>query len=696
MSRHRTVRTMNYDDEYEGYYDEYGHSVEDDYCISPSTAAQFMYDRNSKTHSMSAFLNPECITEEEEEEKTRQSESIVDPQANQIDQQKLHACVEAMQNVVGETIPESTLVAAAIGYDFNLEQALNAVLTPENEPPKPQRVRRQRNRTCQDVSVEDDKKPDEVATKLDERLSLNYLQTEQVGNSQSITKEAPTITKDEKNNGSCDNPVSNESSTITESLNNERVSPDREKPLISENSNNADEVLSVSKTNSKSKSGTKDLLAEYQKERGDAKPLINMVVIGHVDAGKSTLMGHLLYRLGCVGKKLIHKYEQDSKKLGKASFMYAWVLDETNEERARGITMDVAQSRFETPHHVITLLDAPGHKDFIPNMITGAAQADVAVLVVDATRGEFETGFEAGGQTREHTMLVRSLGVSQLAVAVNKLDNVEWCKERYNEIVCKLGSFLKQTGYRENDVTFVPCSGLTGENLTETAKNSSLTSWYKGPSLVEVIDKFKPPDRPIKKPFRLCISDVYKGMGSGFCVAGRIEAGHVQNADRLMVMPASEPVSVKGINIDDKSVTQAFAGDHVIISLLGGDINKVTTGSVLCDLSQPIKATSRFQARIVTFNIEIPITKGFPVILHEQSLSEQAVIRKLVSQLHKSTGQVVKKRPRCITKNSSAVIELEVNRPVCIELYKDMRELGRFMLRSGGTTIAAGVVTEIL
>lgn len=182
----------------------------------------------------------------------------------------------------------------------------------------------------------------------------------------------------------------------------------------------------------------------------------------------------------------MHRYETDSKKVGKASFMYAWVLDETEEERSRGITMDVAQSRFETPNRIVTLLDAPGHKDFIPNMITGAAQADVAILVVDATKGEFETGFEAGGQTREHTMLIRSLGVSQLAVAVNKLDNVEWRAERYEEIVAKLSTFFKQTGFKEQDVTYVPCSGLTGENLT-TRSQINAFSWYKGPCLLEVI-----------------------------------------------------------------------------------------------------------------------------------------------------------------------------------------------------------------
>ncbi|XP_064486426.1 HBS1-like protein isoform X2 [Ornithodoros turicata] len=451
----------------------------------------------------------------------------------------------------------------------------------------------------------------------------------------------------------------------------------------------------VLKTPSKPKPSSKDAQSEYNKERGSAKPLLNLVVIGHVDAGKSTLMGHLLYRLGCVQKKLMHKYEQDSKKLGKASFMYAWVLDETSEERNRGITMDIAQAKFETPGRSIVLLDAPGHKDFIPNMITGAAQADVAILVVDATRGEFETGFEAGGQTREHTLLVRSLGVSQLAVVINKLDNVGWDKNRYEEITTKLRAFLKQAGFRESGFTFVPCSGLTGENLVEPSSEEALHSWYNGPYLVQVIDSFKPPERPVAKPFRLCVSDVFKGTGSGPCVSGRIEAGAVTNGDKVLLMPAAEQGTVKGVMVNEMPTQQAFAGDQVALTLSGVDVMNVTVGSFLCDPAVPIRVTSKFQARIVVFNVEIPITRGFPVVLHYQSMSEQASVHKLISQLHKTTGEVVRNKPRCLTKNSSGVVEIKVSRPICVELYNEFKELGRVTLRSGGSTIAAGVITAI-
>ncbi|KAB0381285.1 hypothetical protein FD755_009069 [Muntiacus reevesi] len=436
-----------------------------------------------------------------------------------------------------------------------------------------------------------------------------------------------------------------------------------------------------------------DIKAELEKRQG-GKQLLNLVVIGHVDAGKSTLMGHLLYLLGDVNKRTMHKYEQESKKAGKASFAYAWVLDETGEERERGVTMDVGMTKFETKTKVITLMDAPGHKDFIPNMITGAAQADVAVLVVDASRGEFEAGFETGGQTREHGLLVRSLGVTQLAVAVNKMDQVNWQQERFQEITGKLGHFLKQAGFKESDVAFIPTSGLSGENLITRSQSSELTKWYKGLCLLEQIDSFKPPQRSIDKPFRLCVSDVFKDQGSGFCVTGKIEAGYIQTGDRLLAMPPNETCTAKGITLHDEPVDWAAAGDHVSLTLVGMDIIKINVGCIFCVPKEPIKVCTRFRARILIFNIEIPITKGFPVLLHYQTVSEPAVIKRLISVLSKSTGEVTKKKPKLLTKGQNALVELQTQRPVALELYKDFKELGRFMLRYSGSTIAAGVVTE--
>lgn len=235
----------------------------------------------------------------------------------------------------------------------------------------------------------------------------------------------------------------------------------------------------------------RDVQGLFERNRlGDNREQLHMIVVGHVDAGKSTLMGHTLLDLGEVQQHTINKFEKECQSLGKASFKYAWVLDETLEERRRGITMDVGSVRFVTKTKIVTLLDAPGHKDFIPNMISGVQQADVALLVVDAARGEFETGFGVGGQTREHAILVRSLGVSQLVVVVNKLDRVDWDEARFVQIRDKVGKFLQSVGYRiEAGVTFVPCSGLTGENLVKPPQDERLTSWYEGPTLAELIGK---------------------------------------------------------------------------------------------------------------------------------------------------------------------------------------------------------------
>jgi len=256
-------------------------------------------------------------------------------------------------------------------------------------------------------------------------------------------------------------------------------------------------------------------------------------------------------------------------------------------------------------------------------------------------------------------------------------------------------SFLKQAGFKESDVKYIPCSGMTGENLIEKATAPDLISWYKGECLTDQIDKFKPPQRPIDKPFRLCVSDVYKGQSGAFLVAGKVEAGHVQNGDRVLLMPAGEQGSIKALTHRETSVKWAAAGDHVTMTVTGVDVAHVSVGSVLCDTVSPIKASSRFTARIVVFNVEMPIIKGFIVVLHCQSLSETATITKLVSLLNKNTGEITQKRPRFLSKHANAVIQMQTARPVCIELFKDNRVLGRIMLRYGGKTIAAGVITEI-
>jgi len=709
MSRHtyyRNIQDEDYEDE--DYGSSFGSSYGSDHGLSKSLENQYMFQRDQSGHTpqFSNFLDNLGEGEVElemdigmgpvdpdpsDQKKLRRMDSVFDTTSlSSEDLAKLNSCLDHILDIVGETVPEFTIKETIVKCNYDAEKALSDILSRASSsghsghsplsqisPPKRTKIKL------------DSSEPKPSSSKPQPMVTTPVVRAPKTSSTSGFSATNLDSSVIKVIGGSSNKSSRSNSPLPTNKLESMSIETPKKSDLVTESAS----VIPTPVKQVLMRKSELNVNEEYKKARGDSKEAINLIVIGHVDSGKSTLMGHLLFQLGQVSQKIMHKYEQESRKVGKQSFMYAWVLDETDEERERGITMDVGQNRFETDHRVVTLLDAPGHRDFIPNMISGAYQADVAVLVVNATTGEFEAGFDSGGQTREHALLVRSLGVSQLCVAVNKLDTVDWDMARFETIKGKLKLFLtKQAGFKESDLSFIPCSGLTGENLTRPPSSPQLTSWYSGDTLVGVVDTMKTPVRAMDRPFRLAISDIFRALtGSGFSVSGRVEAGVVMKDDKVLISPLNEVATVKSVD----NIT-GFAGDHVVLTLTGPDQSSVSTGMVLCDPSHPAPITAKFLARIVVFNIETPITKGFPVIVHYGSVSEPGNIKKLVSLLNKSNGEVVKNKPRCLTGNQSAVVEISLGRPIPLELYKNYRELGRFMLRSGGNTLAAGMVTEIL
>lgn len=407
---------------------------------------------------------------------------------------------------------------------------------------------------------------------------------------------------------------------------------------------------------------------------------------GHVDAGKSTLMGRLLYDLNVVDQRTIDRYKKEAESMGKSSFALAWVLDQGTEERSRGVTIDIATNKFETEKTSFTILDAPGHRDFIPNMIAGAAQADFAVLVVDASTGSFESGLK--GQTKEHALLVRSMGVQRMIIAVNKLDTVAWSEERFLEIRHQISGFLTQAGFQPKNISFIPCSGLLGDNIARKSTGSD-ASWYAGPTLVEELDNSEPITRALAKPLRLTIGDVFRGgVQNPLSISGRIEAGSLQTADALLAQPSGEKCFVKGLEIDHEPVDWAVAGQNVTVHLQGIEEKHLKVGDVLCSPASAIPNIKAFTAKVLAFEF---LTPG-SVDVHRGRLHAPGRIEKIVGVLDKksgavATGEGTRKKVKIVKPGELARLR------VVFEGGSVPLEAGaKVVLRSGGETVAAGIL----
>ncbi|KAL6714445.1 hypothetical protein ACLMJK_007869 [Lecanora helva] len=422
-----------------------------------------------------------------------------------------------------------------------------------------------------------------------------------------------------------------------------------------------------------------DVLAEFEKSK--PKKAANFVVIGHVDAGKSTLMGRLLYDLNVVDKRTVEKYRKEADRLGKSSFALAWVLDQGTEERERGVTIDTAMNTFETENTKFTILDAPGHRDFIPNMIAGATQADFAVLVIDASTGNYESGLR--GQTKEHALLVRSIGVQRVVVAVNKLDVVEWSQDRFDEISQQVSAFLTSAGFLLKNLAFVPCAGLTGENIVQKSEDAKST-WYHGPVLISLLESSEPITRALEKDLRLTIDDIFRGgVQNPLSISGRIDAGTIQAGDVIQLMPANQKATIKGLEVDSEHADWAVAGQNVIVHLTDIEAKYLKSGDVICPPTAPIQCITSFTLKILAFEHVTPMHCE----LHRGRLHLPARVTKLVAQLDKASGAAVKgKKPRIIKPGMVARIILEVDDPIPLE------QGGRVILRNNGETVGAGLV----
>ncbi|KAK8976298.1 hypothetical protein V6N11_007785 [Hibiscus sabdariffa] len=424
---------------------------------------------------------------------------------------------------------------------------------------------------------------------------------------------------------------------------------------------------------------------------------LNLAIVGHVDSGKSTLSGRLLHLLGRISQKEMHKYEKESKLQGKGSFAYAWALDESAEERERGITMTVAVAYFDSKRYHVVVLDSPGHKDFVPNMITGATQADAAILVIDASIGSFESGMDGTkGQTREHAQLIRSFGVDQLIVAVNKMDVVDYSKDRFDLIKSQLGTFLHSCGFKDTCVSWIPLSAAQNQNLVSAPSDFRL-SWYHGPNLLNAIDSFQPPTRDFSKPLLMPICDVIKSSSQGQVSAcGKLEAGAVRSGSKVLVMPSASIATVRSLERDSQPCMIGRAGDNVAVSLHGIDADHVMAGGVLCHPDFPVAFAKHLELKVLVLDGATPILVGSQMEFHIHHAKEAARVARISSLLDSKTGKIAKKAPRCIVAKQSAVVEVILHEEVCVEEFSKCKALGRVFLRTLGRTVAVGIVTRIV
>jgi len=421
------------------------------------------------------------------------------------------------------------------------------------------------------------------------------------------------------------------------------------------------------------------------------KPHLNLVFIGHVDAGKSTSVGRLLYDSGNIDEQAMRKLKEKAEELGKGGFEFAFVMDNLKEERERGVTIDLAHKKFDTPKYSFTIIDAPGHKDFIKNMITGASQADAAVLVVAATDTEVMP------QTKEHVFLAKTLGVSQLIVAINKIDAVKYDQKKFEEAKARLTTLIKSVGYKPENVPFIPLASLLGENVI---KKSEHMPWFTGKTLLASLDDFQLPNKPTNLPLRLPIQDVYNITGIGVVPVGRVETGIMKLNDKVIILPGREGKGVIGevktIEMHHEQLTEAEPGDNVGFNVRGLSKKDIQRGDVLGHPGSEPTVATEFTAQMVVLNHPSVITVGYTPVFHIHTAQVACRIEKIEKKLDPATGQVKEENPDFIKNGDVAIVRIKPIQPLVIEKQKDIPQLARFAIRDSGQTVAAGMCIDLV
>ncbi|RLG17786.1 translation elongation factor EF-1 subunit alpha [Nanoarchaeota archaeon] len=415
------------------------------------------------------------------------------------------------------------------------------------------------------------------------------------------------------------------------------------------------------------------------------KPHLNLVFIGHVDHGKSTLIGRVFYETGVLTPQELEKYKKMAEEMGKVTWEFAYAVDVRKEERQRGLTIDIAVKKFETPKYYFSIIDAPGHRDFVKNMITGASQADAAVLVVAANDGVMP-------QTKEHIYLAKVMGINQLVVAINKMDTVKYDEKRFNEVKEDVEKYLKGVGYDTSKILFIPVSALEGENVT---KKPTKMPWYKGPTFLEALDTFEVPEKPIDLPLRIPVQDVYSITGVGTVPVGRVETGVLKVGDKIIVQPSGATGEVKSIEMHHEQMQQAEPGDNIGFNVKGISKNEIKRGDVVGHPDNPPTVAKEFKAQIIVINHPTVITEGYTPVFHVATAQVACRFKKLLAKLDPKTGSVVQENPEYLKKGDAALVLIEPTKPLVIEPVKKIPQLARFAIRDMGQTIGAGVCLEV-